>query len=543
LDEGPCVEAYQTGQTISIPDLREESRFPRFVAAALNAGLAAVFTFPLGQNDRRLGALDLYRTTPGPLDEEAMTVAQTMADVVSAYLVNAKGRSDLLDSTSRAHAVSLHDALTGLPNRILLLELIESALLAKRRSGRHVAILFIDLDGFKKVNDVSGHQVGDDLLIATSDRITHLLRPGDALARLAGDEFVVVCEGLDHEFQIDVVAERIVGAISMPFDLDGTTIELSASIGIAFAGEGHNPEEILHNADVAMYQVKRKGGANFQVIDTDEQQMNENSDSLKRDLGFAVGRHELRLDYQPVVRMSDGRVDGLEALLRWDHPQRGLIPPAILIPLAETSGAIVKIGQWVLENACLDRHRWAAHTGDQELVLAVNVSAHQLMSPEFVAMVESTLSATRTMPHQLCLEITESSFIQDAERAHSVLGQLKTLGVQVALDDFGTGYSSLSYLMEYPVDVVKIDRSFIAKLLVNDASRAIVSATIDLAHALKLLVVCEGVESAEQDREVNALTSDYCQGFYFSHPLSVDDLDELISQTISPWTITVPEPV
>jgi diguanylate cyclase (GGDEF)-like protein len=543
LDEGPCVVAYQTGEAVSIPDLHKEKRFPGFVGAALEAGLVAVFTFPLRQDDRRLGALDLYRNTAGPLTKAAMVVAQTLADVVSAYLVNAQGRSDLLDSSSRAQAVALHDPLTGLPNRTLLLELIEHALLGRRRSGKHVAILFIDLDGFKKVNDSSGHKVGDDLLIAVGARITHMLRSGDTLARLSGDEFVIVCEGLDEEFQIDPIAERIVDAVSEPFDLDGTQVEVSASIGIAFAGNGNDPEELLHQADTAMYQVKRKGGANHQVIDVSEQQLTEYSDSLKRDLGHAVERRELRLEYQPVVCASDGRVNSVEALLRWDHPQRGLIAPAILIPLAETSGDIIEIGQWVLEKACIDRHRWEGKTGDRELVMAVNVSAHQLMSPGFVSMVEATICTTNTPAQDLCLEITESALVQDAQRALTVLSQLKTLGLKVALDDFGTGYSSLSYLMEYPVDIVKIDQSFIAKLMKSEASHAIVAKTIELAHLLKLVVICEGVETAEQDHEVTALTSDFCQGFYFSRPLPADALDELMNDATSDWTIPVPEPV
>jgi diguanylate cyclase (GGDEF)-like protein len=540
LDEGPCVVAYQTGEAVAIPDLNKETRFPRFVEAALEAGLVAVFTFPLCQDDRRLGALDLYRDTPGPLSKNAMIVAQTMADVVSAYLVNAQGRSDLLDSSSRAQAVSLHDALTGLPNRILLLELIENALLGRRRSEKHVAILFIDLDGFKKVNDSSGHQVGDDLLVAVSARITNMLRPGDTLARLSGDEFIVVCEGLDHEAQIDAVAQRIVESISLPFDLGGIQVDISASIGIAFADEDTDSEEILHRADIAMYQVKRKGGANYQVIDVDEHELSEYSESLKRDLHHAMEREELRLDYQPMVSSRNGRIHCVEALLRWEHPYRGLISPAILIPLAEASGDIVKIGKWVLREACIDRHRWEDSTGHKKLVMAVNVSALQLMSPGFVAMVGTILSTTNTQPQHLCLEITEGAFVQDAQRALAVLSQLKSLGVQVALDDFGTGYSSLSYLMEFPVDIVKIDQRFIARLIDNDASRAIVAATIDLAHELNLLVVCEGVETAEQDREVTALASDYSQGFYFSQPLSADELDQLTSVASSAWTIAVP---
>jgi diguanylate cyclase (GGDEF)-like protein len=539
FDEGPCIVAYQTGKAVAIADLTKDSRFPLFVPHALEAGLAAVFTFPLRHGASQLGALDLYRDTPGSLSKGAMTVAQTLADVTSAYLVNAQARADLLHTAAHAQATALHDALTGLPNRTLLLERIQHALLSRRRSGNLVAVLFIDLDGFKKVNDASGHQVGDDLLVAVGARLTKLLRPGDTLARLSGDEFVIVCGGLVEAAQIEGLATRLDVAIATPFDLSGLDVELSASIGIAFAGQGNDPEQLLHRADVAMYQVKRKGGAHHQVIDEDEQNLAEYSDSLLEDLHHAVERHELQLEYQPIVRASDGRVTCVEALLRWNHPERGLISPTIVIPLAERSGDIVEIGRWVLEHACVDRHRWDTRAGDEGLVVAVNVSAHQLMSPGFLATVTNILRLTDTEAKHLCLEITESAFVQDGARALDVLAQLKTLGIQLALDDFGTGYSSLSYLMKFPVDIVKIDQSFIAELTVNEASHAIVTKTIELAHLLNLLVVCEGVETAEQDHEVTVLTSDFCQGFYFSRPMTAEMVDDVTGTAQSAWAIAV----
>jgi diguanylate cyclase (GGDEF)-like protein len=537
LDEGPCIVAYRTGGAVTISDLRNETRFPTFIPRALEAGLAAAFTFPLRHGDNRLGALDLYRDSPGALSGEDMVVAQTLADVTSAYLVNAQARADLLHSAAHAEAIALHDALTGLPNRMLLLERIQHALLGRRRSGKLVAVLFIDLDGFKKVNDSCGHQAGDDLLVAVTARLTQMLRPADTLARLSGDEFVIVCEDLDEETQVDGIAARLVDAVGTPFDLKGVGVELSASIGIAFAGQGNDPEQLLHKADVAMYQVKRKGGANYQVIDVHEQDITEYSESLQRDLGQAVKRHELRLEYQPIVRTSDGRVKSVEALIRWDHPTHGAISPTVLIPLAEQSGDIVQIGQWVLEQACIDRHRWEKKTGDEAFIIGVNVSAHQLMAPGFASMVEHVLQSTNTQPAHCCLEITESAFIQDAPRAFAVLSQLKQLGVLVALDDFGTGFSSLSYLRQFPVDIIKIDQSFIADLPDDAASLAIVTMTIDLAHVLGLIVICEGVETAEQDRQVTALTGDYSQGFYFSRPMTADMLDEMAGTARAAWSI------
>jgi diguanylate cyclase (GGDEF)-like protein len=539
LDEGPCIVAYRTGQAVAIADLSKEERFPNFIPQALEAGLAAVFTFPLRHGDSQLGALDLYRDTPGSLNDDAMVIAQTLADVTSAYLVNAQARSDLVHTAAHAQATALHDALTGLPNRTLLLERIQHALLSRRRSGKLVAVLFIDLDGFKKVNDTLGHQVGDDLLVAVGSRLTILLRPGDALARLSGDEFVIVCGDLESEGQIEGLASRLDVAISTPFVLAGLKVELSASIGIAFAGQGNDPEQLLHKADVAMYQVKRTGGANHQVIDIDQQNLSDFSDSLQNDLSHAVRRRELRLEYQPIVRTRDGRVICVEALLRWEHPDRGLISPTILVPLAEQSGDIVEIGRWVLEHACVDRHRWKMKTDDEAFVMAVNVSAHQLMAPGFLAMVKNILALTETDAKDICLEITESAFVQDRARALNVLSRLKVLGIRLALDDFGTGYSSLSYLMEFPVDVVKIDQSFIANLMDNKASHAIVAKTIELAHLLDLTVVCEGVETAEQGREVTALTGDFSQGFYFSRPMTAEMVDDVSGPGLSAWTISL----
>ena len=430
LEEGPCVLAYRTGEAVVIPDLRHEEQFPLFSRQALQAGLGAVFTFPLCQGGVRLGALDLYREAPGPLSDRDMIVAQTLADVASAYLLNAQVRADLLDSSARAKDVALHDALTGLPNRPLLLERIEHALRNSRRSKALVAVLFIDLDRFKRVNDTYGHQVGDDLLVAVAARLTGALRPGDTLARLSGDEFIVVCEGLDEEDQVEGIARRLAEATSLPFELGRVVVNLTVSIGIAFAAPGSDPEQLLHESDIAMYQVKRKGGARHQVIDVHERELTEYNDSLQGDLGLAVKRRELRLDYQPMVRVEDGRVVSVEALLRWDHPAQGPIAPATLVPLAEQSGDIIGIGRWVLEQACVDRHRWDASTGENALVMAVNVSAHQLMSADFVAMVEGMLATTDTRAKHLCLEVTESAFMEDSKRALAVLSQLKQLGVR-----------------------------------------------------------------------------------------------------------------
>jgi diguanylate cyclase (GGDEF)-like protein len=469
-----------------------------------------------------------------------MATAQTLADVTAAYLLNAKARTDLQDSSDRFHQSSVHDALTGLPNRILLLERVEHAITRSGRSKKLVAILFIDLDDFKRVNDAHGHMVGDELLIAVAQRISNVLRPADTLARLSGDEFVVLCEEIDEASQAELVATRIVNALATPFDLIDRRVVVAASVGIAFAGVAcHEPDQLLHAADIAMYQAKRSGGSNHQVIDLRAQRLAEHESGLRSELGEAVERGELHIEYQPIVCTNDGGFNSVEALLRWDHPRRGAVAPAVIIPLAEESGLIIEIGRWVLEHACIDGKQWSdGHIEDGPLNLAINVSAHQLMAPDFVAMVTTTLADTNTDPGLLTLEITEGVLVRDTRRALSVLTELKQLGLLLALDDFGTGYSSLSYLKRFPVDTIKIDQSFITDIVRDKSSHAIVSKTIELAHLLDLVVVCEGVETQEQHWAIAALDSDFCQGFYFARPMSPQLIEELIS--VGPESREVP---
>jgi diguanylate cyclase (GGDEF)-like protein len=531
LNEGPCLAAFHSGEAVIVPDLLGERRFNLFAPRAMKIGLSAVFAFPLRQSFKRLGALDLYRNTPGTLSTTEFTSAQTLADVTAAYLVNAQARSDLQDSSDRSHERSVHDALTGLPNRILLRERIEHAIVRSGRSKKLVALLFIDLDHFKDVNDAHGHQTGDELLIALVARLSGVLRPADTLARLSGDEFVILCEELDAPSQVEIVASRVVEALARPFSLTHTTVEVSASVGLAFAGQAnHDPDQLLHAADLAMYQVKHEGGDSYQIIDLRVQNLVDQDLGLRSALSKAVEREELHVEYQPIVRTSDGRIHGVEALLRWDHPIRGPISPSTMIPLAEQSGLIVELGRWMIERACIDRKRWSRPDDEEPFMMNVNVSAQQLMAPDFVAMVTAILAECETEPEVLTLEITEGALVGDTKRALIVLTELKRLGLQLALDDFGTGYSSLSYLKRFPVDIVKIDQTFITDVARDRSSYAIVSKTIELAHLLDLTVVCEGVEIDEQVAVLSALDSEFCQGFYFARPMVPELLDTLVRE-------------
>jgi diguanylate cyclase (GGDEF)-like protein len=530
LGEGPCLMAYRTGVAVAVPDLANDHRFAAFGSRALADGLAAVWTFPLRQGDNRLGALDLYRDAPGELDESAMAAAQILADVTSAYLVNAQARSDLQDSSKRFQDNSMHDSLTGLPNRALLIERLDHVLSRSSRSDKVVAVLYIDLDGFKEVNDNHGHACGDSLLVAVAERLRSVLRPGDTLARMSGDEFVVLCEDLDGAALADVIATRLVSSLAAPFHIGPEVdVEISASVGIACAGRGdHIPERILHDADVAMYQAKRRGGGQHGAIDLRVQELDEYRSSLAGDLRGAVSRGELHNDYQPIVATIDGRIVGAEALVRWDHPTRGQIEPTVMVPLAEASGVIIEIGRWVLERACADRQHWCDGAVSPDFAISVNVSPQQLMEASFVTVVATVLHRTGTPPGSLSLEVTEGVFLQDSEHVLSVLGELKQLGVKIVLDDFGTGYSSLTYLRRLPIDIIKIDQGFIGNILLDRSSRSIVTKVVELAHLLEMGVVAEGVETVEQHQAVAALGGEACQGFYFARPMSADDLDALM---------------
>jgi diguanylate cyclase (GGDEF)-like protein len=540
LGEGPCLAAYGSGQAVAVADLNSEDRFPRFVPRALEAGLTAAFTFPLRHEDVRLGALDLYRDTPGSLSQELMSTAQTLADVAAAYLINAQARADLQDSSDQSREAALHDALTGLPNRVLLLQLLAHAFRGARRSGKTSAVFFVDLDRFKEVNDTHGHQVGDQLLIAVAERLSGLLRPGDSLARLSGDEFVILCEGLDDPSQADPIAVRLNAELSRPFVLTGVEVNITASIGIAFTGNGNDvPEDLLHDADLAMYRSKHNRPRVASVVDLRELHLAGHQAGLASGLPGAEARGEMHLEYQPIVDTLEGSLIGVEALLRWTHPNRGVVPPTVFIPFAEQSGQIVDLGRWVLEQAWSDHHGW--QTPDPSNIgMSVNVSAHQFMSAGFAATVAAVLDSASADPGLLTLEVTERVFVRDEKRALVVLAELKNLGVKLALDDFGTGYSSLGYLNTLPIDTIKLNHSFINNLSDDPGSQTIVASIIGLAHGLGMTVVCEGIESAEQHQRLIKLDSDFCQGFYFARPMPAATLDALIQRQAAESTPRLP---
>jgi diguanylate cyclase (GGDEF)-like protein len=522
IRQGPCLLAFESGEAVAVPNLRLSDRFPLFGPAALAAGLAAVFTFPLRHGDTQLGALDLYCDVPGELDPHDMAAAQTLADVVAAYLLNAEAREEARETSDRFHHSALHDPLTGLANRLLLQQRLEHAATRAQRSHTNSAILFADLDRFKQVNDIYGHGVGDELLIAVAHRLSGLVRPGDTLARVSGDEFVFLCEDLSTPDDVEILAKRIDDSFGQPFTLaGGSQLTVTASVGMAFAGPGEDiSDQLVVDADMAMYQAKRKGGAGHQIIDLREALQTTDRNSLENDLREALAQDKLDVAYQPIVRSEDGLLTGVEALLRWTHPDRGPVPALSVVGVAEQSGLIVDIGAWVMERSCRNHGEWLAANPGAPLDLAVNVSCRQLMSPGFCGSVADMLVRTCMDPATLILEMTENIFIEDTERALTVMADLKQLGIRLALDDFGTGYSSLNYLHRLPIDIVKIDQGFIAGIGRASTGGAIVEAVTNLAHVLGLTVIAEGVETRSQRDAVGQIGCESAQGYFYARPMS-----------------------
>jgi diguanylate cyclase (GGDEF)-like protein len=445
-----------------------------------------------------------------------MGAAQTLADVAAAYLLNARAREEARAASDRFYHDALHDPLTGLPNRLLLQERLEHAAKRAERTHTSAAIIFADLDRFKKVNDMHGHKVGDDLLLAVAHRLSGLVRSGDTLARFSGDEFVFLCEDLNGEADIKALASRIADAFVAPFVLGRNELIVTASVGLAFAGPGEDiSSQLLLRADMAMYQVKRKGGASYQIIDIRDSVPND-GETLESDLRVALADDSLDIAYQPIVRSADGLVTGVEALLL-DPP--GAVRFEHRVMVAEQTGLISGIGAWILERGCRDRGRWLAEHPGAPLDLAVNVSARQLIDPGFCANVARVLDATAMDPTALVLEMTENIFIEDSDRAMRVLAELNELGIRLALDDFGTGYSSLSYLRRLPIHIVKIDQGFVADIGSAPTGSAIVAAVTNLAHVLGLTVIAEGVETQDQRDEVSAMGCEYAQGYFYARPM------------------------
>ncbi|NYJ05001.1 putative bifunctional diguanylate cyclase/phosphodiesterase [Petropleomorpha daqingensis] len=431
---------------------------------------------------------------------------------------------------------AFHDALTGLANRALFTDRLEHALARTDRGETPVAVLFVDLDDFKAVNDGAGHGAGDALLTAVADRLRRVLRPGDTVARLGGDEFAVLLEDAGAD-RAETTAERLLAVLAEPFPAVGSDVRISASVGIAVGAAGlHDSDELLRHADVAMYAAKEAGKGRSAVFAPDMDSAIIGQLQMKAELARAVERGEFTVHYQPTVELASGRLAGVEALVRWQHPERGLVPPLDFIPLAESTGLIVPIGRFVLREACRQMRAWHdAFPSEPPMTVSVNLSARELDEPGLVASVRDALEESGLDPAHLVLEITESLLLVDLPATMRALLELRALGVRLAVDDFGTGYSSLSYLEDLPVDILKIDKSFvdrIGKTGPDDgpAQPVMVSAISKLGHALHLQLVAEGIEQEEQVSTLQELACQYGQGYFFARPLPSDALTELLAE-------------
>ena len=426
---------------------------------------------------------------------------------------------------------AFRDPLTNLPNRALFMDRLTHGLTRAQRRHEHLAVLFLDLDRFKVVNDTLGHTVGDQLLVEVSRRLTSALRPGDTVARLGGDEFGILLEDVADAETAETVAVRVEESLGQPYRFEGREVFVTASIGIALSSAKLGlPEEILRDADLAMYHAKAKGKARHEVFDGSMSAPALDRMDLEMDLRSAISRHEFRLHYQPILRLDTGKITEVEALIRWQHEKRGLLQPDEFIGLTEETGLIVPIGQWVLSEACKQARVWQVeYPTTPPLVMSVNLSAKQFQNPKLVEEITQALDESGLAASCLKLEITESTVMQDAPVTLTKLNELKELGVRLAIDDFGTGYSSLGYLKRFPVDTLKIDRSFVKGLSPDGGDSAIVRAVVTVAKSLNMDVTAEGVETEGQLAELRALGCDRWQGFLFARPVSPERVAPLLA--------------
>ncbi len=468
-------------------------------------------------------------------ERERAEQAEKHVEELQFHITEQKRISEELEqSKNHFRHAAFHDALTCLPNRTLLAENLKLEIeRAQQHKDCQFAVLFLDLDRFKMVNDSLGHSIGNQLLIAIARRLESCVRETDTVARLGGDEFAILVTGISHLREATEMAERVQQKLQTPFNLSGHEVFTTASIGIAVSALGYeHPENVLRDADTAMYRAKSQGKACYEIFDEGMHSHAVYLLQLETDLRRALEKEEFQLYYQPIVSLENGELAGFEALVRWQHPERGMISPAEFIGMAEENGFILPLGQWVLEQACRQLVQWQWQSpANRTLFMSVNLSARQMAQTKLVDQIKQVLDDTNLDPQYLKLEITESAVMENAEMAVTVLKQLKALGVQLSVDDFGTGYSSLSYLHRFPLDTLKIDRSFVSRIGEADENGEIVRTIVTLAENLGMHVVAEGIETLRQLSELRNLNCRYGQGYLFARPLSTAVATEWCSRT------------
>jgi diguanylate cyclase (GGDEF)-like protein len=515
-----------TGHPVIVEDWAEETRFA--ISEVLRrAGARSGVTLPIRGHGEPFGVFGAQSTMAGRFGTHEVNFLQAISNILAHEL-------ERREAEERARRRALHDPLTGLPNRALFADRLGRALAESERHASSVAVLFIDVDHFKVINDSVGHAAGDELLKQVAPRLKQAVRGADTIARFGGDEFGVLLAEVADERTAIRVAERIATMLATPFQIGGREHFIGVSTGIVLGGSGRDPDELIRDADTAMYSAKRRGRGRYELFDHDMRARVRELITVDNELRTAIERSDLRLSYQPVVDLRSGKVIGAEALVRWQHPERGLLMPDQFIGVAEETGLIRPLGGWVLENACRDAAEWQSVDADSRPVqLSVNVSVRQL-TPDFADLVELTLDHSAIQPACLSLELIEGVLIEDDPVVREALARLDAIGVGLALDDFGTGYSSLGYLKRLSFRTIKLDRSFVQHIKPGGVDEAIVSAVIKLGKALGLEVVAEGVETKQQLEIVSALGCQLVQGHHFSPPLSPPDFVELLATGLAP---------
>ncbi len=497
-----------------ILDVTQDPNFPRASAAA-TVGLKAAFGIPVLSNDEVVAILEFFVREPRAEDER-------LAQLMSAIAVHLGTVIQRKRSEERLNYMAHHDALTDLPNRVLLHDRLQSILVDADRHDRLAAVLFLDIDNFKTINDTLGHEMGDSLLKAVAKRLQECVRAGDTVARLGGDEFSVILAEVRHVDDVARVVKKILDTVAEPYQISGKELFVTTSIGITlFPFDENTPDGLLKNADVAMYRAKEAGRNTYCYYTAEMNTRAHERLRIETSLRHALEREELFLHYQPQIDLKDGHLTGVEALIRWHHPELGQISPAEFIPAAEETGLIGAIGEWVLQTACKQNKAWQ-EAGLPPMQVTVNVSGWQLKRQNLVGLVKRILKETQLAPEYLGLELTESMLIDNVAQTVAMMDELYTLGIRFSIDDFGTGYSSLSYLRRFSIDTLKMDQSFVRGIPANDEDAAIAKAIIVMAHSLGMKTLAEGVETVEQMVFMQTHACDVAQGYYYSPPLSAD---------------------
>jgi len=541
----PQMDGYSFCQTLKAK--AETAAIPVIFLSALTDGSDKAKAFAVGGADYISKPFQLEEVLARVRNQLALVAAETQNQQLSAHLEDrVKERTRQLEIANRELYREIlerkmlqsqlleqatHDALTGLPNRAFFLDRTRQALSAMQADANaQFAVLFLDCDRFKVVNDSLGHFIGDQLLVAIARRLKQTLHPTVTLARLGGDEFTALLTEAAAITSVIQTANQMLDAFTQPFQLEGREVFITASIGVAIGNVKYSqPEHLLRDADMAMYSAKASGKERYQIFDPILHQNALKRLQLEIDLRKALYQQELIVHYQPIVALPTGNLIGFEALVRWLHPQQGLVSPGVFIPIAEETGLIAQIGHWVLKQSCHQMRQWQDETTDRSLTMSVNLSARQLAQADLVEQIDQILAETQLDPQYLKLELTESAIMDNAQAAESVLQALRKRQIQLSIDDFGTGYSSLSYLHSFPVNTLKIDRSFIQQMGEHSDDLGLVPLIINIAHKMGMTVTAEGIETQNQLNHLRALNCDFGQGFFFFKPLEADKISPLLT--------------